>query len=140
MRYLLDTCVVSELLRPQPDGSVIDWLGRQDEASLYLSVLTLGELQKGVSRLAEGRKLRQIQQWVDDDLARRFTGRILAIDSATATRWGIVTGTAERSGRRLPVMDSLLAASALEAGMTLVTRNTADFESTAVPFFDPWTS
>lgn len=138
MRYLLDTCVVSELVSHVPARSVVDWLRAKQEDALLLSVLTLGELQKGVSKLADGAKRRRLQSWLDRDLRRRFAGRLMEVDGPVATRWGILCGVAERAGRKLPVIDSLLAATALESGLTLVTRNKTHFESTGVPILDPW--
>lgn len=138
MKYLLDTCVISELVRPAPQESVREWLRQQDEPSLFLSVLTLGELQKGVSKLADGTKRRRLQAWLDRELPLRFSGRLVAVDEAVALRWGAICGAAERTGRKLPVVDSLLAASALSAGLTLVTRNKSHFEATGVVIVDPW--
>lgn len=138
MKYLLDTCFISELVRPRPDAGVIDWLKAQDERNLHLSVVTMGEVQKGVCRLDDGKKRRHLQNWLDRELQRRFSGRILSVDLDTALRWGALSGSAENSGHRLPVLDALLAASALQHGMTLVTRNTSDFARVNVPLFNPW--
>lgn len=138
MRYLLDTCVISEVTKPRPASKVLTWLDTQDELALFLSVITFGELQKGVSKLPASRKRLQLQQWVDSDLTRRFTGRILGIDREVALRWGEMAGTAERRGQPLPVLDGLLAATAVGGGLTLVTRNTAPMQATGAPLFDPW--
>ena len=138
MRYLLDTCVVSEVTKKRPSKRVITWLEQQDEFSLFLSVITLGELQKGISKLPDGRKRRRLADWVERDLAGRFTGRVLNVDQEIATRWGDLSVAAERKGRRVPVLDGLLAATALTSGMVLATRNTRDVEPTGVAVFDPW--
>jgi toxin FitB len=137
VRYLLDTCVISEVTKKRPSAKVLTWLDAQEELTLFLSVITLGELQKGVSKLPVSRKRRRLQQWVEQDLTRRFTGRILAVDLEVAMRWGAITATAEQQGRPVPVLDGLLAATALVAGLTLVTRNTPHMQATGVPLFDP---
>lgn len=138
MRYLLDTCVISEITKPRPATRVLTWLDTQEELTLYLSVITFGELQKGISKLPASRKRQQLQQWVDRDLTRRFTGRILGVDCEVALRWGTMAGAAEQQGQPLPVLDGLLAATAVVGGLTLVTRNTAHVQATGVPLFDPW--
>ena len=138
MRYLLDTCVISEVTKPRPTARVLTWLDIQEELSLFLSVITFGELQKGISKLPASRKRRQLQQWVDRELTRRFTGRMLGIDREVALRWGAMAGAAEQRGQPLPVLNGLLAATALAGGLTLVTRNTAHMQATGVALFDPW--
>ena len=138
MHYLLDTCVLSEVIKPEPVPSVIEWLDSADESTLYLSVLTLGEIQKGISGLPDGRRKRQLQQWLDDDLSQRFSGRILPVCTRTAGDWGIIAGNAGRQGQAVPVIDGLLAATARQHDLTLVTRNTADFEMLGVNLMNPW--
>ena len=96
MRYLLDTCVISEMTKKRPSAKVLTWLDAQEELTLFLSVITLGELQKGVSKLPTSRKRGRLQQWVEQDLTRRFTGRILVVDLEVTMRWGAITATAER--------------------------------------------
>lgn len=138
MKYLVDTCVVSELTKKRPSARVVQWLKRQDEFSLFFSVITFGELHKGICRLPDSRKQRHLQDWVENDLAQRFTGRILNIDREVALKWGEISAEAEKIGRKIPVVDGLLAATALVSGLTLVTRNTQDVEAAGVPFLDPW--
>ena len=138
MRYLLDTCVLSEVIKKKPDNTVVDWLDKQEETTLYLSVITFGELQKGISKLSQSRRKKELQDWVDQNLAIRFAGRILDVGHQVAVRWGDLSGTAERAGRNVPVLDGLLAATALELGLTVVTRNGKHFEMTGVPWLDPW--
>ncbi|MGE3536607.1 MAG: type II toxin-antitoxin system VapC family toxin [Candidatus Tectimicrobiota bacterium] len=140
MRYLLDTCVISEPTKKRPVRQVLTWLDVQEELSLFLSVLTLGELQKGISTLPESSRRSQLQHWVAQALPRRFTGRLLPLDQEVASRWGMLTGEAERAGHPMPVLDGLLAATALVAGMTLVTRNTPHMAHTGAVVFDPWTA
>jgi predicted nucleic acid-binding protein len=138
LNYLLDTCLLSELLKSRPDGGVLEWVSRIDEDRLFVSVLSLGEIQKGIAKLAPGRRKRQIQTWLDQDLRRRFGERILAIDLDSALAWGRVCGASERKGRPLPVMDSLLAATAEVLNLTLVTRNESDFAAYPVHVLNPW--
>lgn len=139
MKYLLDTCLISELVKDKPDVGVLEWIEQQDEQALFLSVLTLGELQKGVSKLPDGRKKTQLLNWLDDDLQTRFTGRMLDVDATVATLWGRLQGEAERRGRRMPVIDSLLAATAHANKLAIVTRNGVDMAESGVEVINPWT-
>lgn len=138
MKYLLDTCLISELVKEKPDLGVLEWIEQQDEQALFLSVLTLGELQKGVSKLPDGRKKTQLLHWLDEDLQTRFTGRMLDIDTGVATLWGRMQGEAEQRGRRMPVIDSLLAATAQANKLAVVTRNGADMAGSGVEVINPW--
>jgi len=138
LKYLLDTCLISELVKEKPDLGVLEWIEQQDEQALFLSVLTLGELQKGVSKLPDGRKKTQLLHWLDDDLQTRFTGRMLDIDTSVATLWGKMQGEAEQRGRRMPVIDSLLAATAHANKLAVVTRNGADMAGSGVEIINPW--
>ena len=101
MRFLLDTCLVSELVKKEPNPKVVSWLDGRDEQSLFLSVLTIGELQKGVSKLPAGIKKEDLQVWIEHDLAERFEGRILELDMDTALTWGKLQGEAEQRGEKL---------------------------------------
>jgi predicted nucleic acid-binding protein len=136
--FLLDTSVVSELVKKAPHEGVVSWLNRQDEESLYLSVLTVGELEKGISKLRASTRRDRLRTWLTRDLAARFADRLLSIDVAVAVRWGALTGNAEKRGTPLPVIDSLIAATALEHGFSVVTRNVPDFQRCGVSCVDPW--
>ena len=138
MKYLLDTCLISELVKKEPNSAVVNWLDEQDEQTLFLSVLNLGELQKGISKLPDGTKKDELQAWVVLDLVERFTGRILDIDLETALCWGSLQGEAEQAGEKLPVMDSLIAATAAAHGLIVVTRNVRDMERCGVRVCNPW--
>ncbi len=138
MTWLLDTCIVSELVKPAPNASVLAWLEGCEEASLYLSVITLGELEKGIARLTDSRRRSRLRAWVHRDLAQRFEGRLLPIDAAVAVRWGKLAGESEARGQPLPVIDSLIAATGLAHDLTVVTRNVADFERSGAHCFNPW--
>lgn len=138
MSFLLDTSVLSELVRKMPHPGVVDWLSHQDEDSLFLSVLTLGELEKGVSKLRPSVRRDRLRSWLTGDLAARFAGRVLPIDALVASRWGTLSGEAEKRGTPLPVIDSLIAATALVHGFAVVTHNVEDFERCGVDWIDPW--
>lgn len=138
MAYLLDTCVLSELTKPRPDPGVVRWLEDAEESSLHLSVLTLGELEKGSARLAPSARRRRIEQWVRRDLAARFQGRVLDVDRRVAERWGALCGAAEARGEPLPVIDALIAATGEVHGLEVVTRNTADLERCGARCVNPW--
>lgn len=138
MAFLLDTCLLSEVWKPNPNAGVIDWLEESNEDELFLSVLSLGELRKGIDRLPHGKKRDRLAK--DYVLLRsRFSSRILAVTDVVAERWGTLSAEASRAGRHLHVIDGLLAATALVVGLSVVTRNVGDFEPTLVPVIDPWT-
>jgi toxin FitB len=138
MKYLLDTCVISELAKPKPNGDVLRWLRGRDEEALFLSVLTIGEIQKGIAKLADGRRRDTIQQWLDVDLRNRFSDRLLPIDEETAMTWGLLQGEAERRGSPIPTIDGLLAATAIANNLVLVTRNDHDIRQTGARTLNPW--
>jgi hypothetical protein len=138
MKYLLDTCVISELTRKQPSKAVLDWMSAQDEESCFLSSLTIGELKKGIERLPSSHKKTTLQAWLDQDLRKRFAGRILSIDIEASEQWGLTCAQTEKRGLSLPVVDGLIAATALAHGLIVVTRNTSDMEPSGVPLLNPW--
>lgn len=135
MSYLIDTNVLSELKRKQPDPQVVAWLQERPRQSLYLSVLTLGEIRKGLERVEDASRRQSLLDWLEVELPHYFVGRLLGIDAATADRWGRLMAEA---GRPLPAIDALLAATALRHDLTLVTRNTKDFAGLAVRLINPW--
>jgi predicted nucleic acid-binding protein len=136
--FLLDTNCVSELIRPRPDRRVMEWTDATNEASLYLSVLTLGEIRKGLAALPQGTRRTRLETWIEVDLKARFHGRILPVDDAVADRWGLLRAEAKRKGKPLPVIDGLLAATALHYNLTVVSRNVSDFARARVPVLNPW--
>jgi predicted nucleic acid-binding protein len=138
--YLLDTCVVSELVKARPDAKVVHWIDSVEEGKLFLSVLTLGELEKGIAKLHDVSWKAVLREWLEHDLAERFAGRVLPIDATVAVAWGKMQGNAERNGGKLPVIDSLLAATAELNGLTLATRNVVDFERCGARVLNPWES
>jgi toxin FitB len=140
MKYLLDTCVISELTRKQPAKTVVDWITAQDEEHCFLSSLTIGELKKGIDRLPLSYKKTTLQAWLDQDLRQRFAERILSVDIEVAEQWGLICARSEKQGRSLPVVDGLIAATALVHGLIVVTRNTSDMAPSGVPLLNPWDS
>jgi predicted nucleic acid-binding protein len=138
--FLLDTNVISELVKVKPEPKVTRWIENTDETLLYLSVLTLGEIRKGISFLPQSRRRVVLEAWLDHDLSLRFSDRILPVDKQVADRWGRIAGSAAAKKSSLPVIDGLFAATAQHHNLTLVTRNTRDIAATGVPAFDPWTA
>lgn len=138
MKYLLDTCVISELVTPHPNENVLKWLREREENDLFLSVLTIGEIQKGISRLPDSKKKKSLVKWVEDDLKKRFSGRVLDVTEDIAIQWGKILGESEKKGKKIPVIDCLIAASAIEENLTVVTRNIKDMEDTGARLLNPW--
>ena len=136
--FLLDTNVISELVKPKPDDRVRRWIEETDESILFLTVLTLGEIRKGVERLRSGRRRGRLESWLQVDLPSRFQDRILPIDAAIADRWGRISAIATAKGKPVPVIDGLLAATAIHHNLTLATRNSADVSGTGVTTLNPW--
>jgi hypothetical protein len=137
--FLLDTNVVSELMKARPNRRVAEWVNATAEDLLHLSVITIGEIRKGIDLLDESEPTRAaLQSWLDRDVRLRFAGRLLVFDDAVAERWGQLEATAKRRRVTLPTIDAQLAATALHHGLTFATRNTTDVASTGVPVFNPW--
>jgi toxin FitB len=136
--FLLDTNVISELMRPRPNHRVTTWVAATSEVLLHLSVITIGEIRKGIDLLDDNPRRAALQSWLDRDLRVRFAGRLLTFDDAVAERWGQLEALAKRKRVTLPTIDAQLAATALHHGLTFATRNTADIEPTGVPVFNPW--
>ncbi|MDD2947321.1 MAG: type II toxin-antitoxin system VapC family toxin [Rugosibacter sp.] len=135
MSYLLDTNVLSELRRKAPNAGVVAWFAPRPASTLFLSVLTLGELRKGVEGLADTDRRAALLDWLEAELPIFFTGRILPVDAQVADRWGRLVATASRP---LPAIDSLLAATAAHHGLSLVTRNVRDFADLGLEVINPW--
>jgi predicted nucleic acid-binding protein len=133
--YLLDTNVISELARPKPDKNVLEWFGQMPDDALYLSVLTLGEIRKGVERLSDAPRREKLRLWLEHDLREWFGPRILPIGPEVADRWGRLLAYV---GRPVPSIDSLLAATALHHELRLVSRNVKDFDYPGLEIINPW--
>jgi predicted nucleic acid-binding protein len=136
--FLLDTNCISEAVRVRPDPNVENWVRAAEQELLYLSVLTLGEIRKGLAGLAQGKRRTRLETWLEVELQFRFSGRILPIDVGVADRWGLLEADAKRKGKPLSTIDGLLAATAVHHNLTIVTRNVADFNGLSVPVLNPW--
>lgn len=137
MKYLLDTCVLSELWKPAPAVGVVEWLASAREEELRLSVLTLGEIQRGVSKLPHGKRAAHLAA-LFAELRERFAATTIPVTPEIALRWGALSAEAGKRGRPLHPVDGLLCATALENGLTIVTRNESDFAVTGAPLLNPW--
>jgi len=138
MTFLLDTCVISELVAKQPNLHVVQWIDSMDEDKLFLSAVTIGEIKRGIEKLADSTRKSALAEWLEGDLLLRFTDRILPIDTPVMLVWGQLTADLEKQGRRMLAIDSLIAATCLQARLDLVTRNEKDFAHSGVAVFNPW--
>jgi len=139
--FLIDTNVLSEYNRPGgPNPNVKRWLEMTDRRSQYVSILTLAEVQKGIELLSHGKRRTELEQWFRQDLEAWFSGRVLPIDRQVGDRWAALVANGHRTGRLLPAIDSLIAATALAHDLTMVTRNVADFSGIGVLTLNPWES
>ena len=135
MSYLIDTNVMSELVRSKPDAAVLDWFANTPDDALFLSALTLGEIRKGVEKLADTPRREKLRLWLEHDLRDWFGPRILPIGPDVADHWGRLLAQA---GRPVPAIDSLLAATAAHYGLSMVTRNEKDFAGFGLEVINPW--
>lgn len=137
MTYLLDTCALSEFTKPKPSASVDTWFAQLPDGADFVSVLTLGELEKGIAKLSASRRRASLEEWFAD-LRDRFRGRILLVDEPVALEWGRITARGELAGAPVPSIDALIAATAIVHGLAVVTRNSSDIARTGAPIIDPW--
>lgn len=138
MNYLLDTCILSEFTHRQPEKKVLTWLEQMDENQLFLSVVTIGEIQRGIERLPESHRKTDLLVWFSNDLIRRFAPRIVPLDTPTMLLWGSLVARMEQNGKPMSVMDSLIVATALQNNQTIATRNISDFIPCGVQVINPW--
>lgn len=138
--FLLTTNCISELVRPQPEPRVMEWMEAADETLLYLSVLTVGEIRKGLAGLPQGKRRTRLETWLEVELGARFAGRIVPIDVRIADRWGLISAEAKRRGSGISAMDGLLAATAIHLNLTVVSRDVRDFAAMRVQVVNPWLS
>lgn len=137
MSYLLDTCVISELVKPSPNQQVIDWLENMPDEQLFLSVISFGEIRKGINKLPKSKKKNQLESWLKS-LLEYYQDRILPISLEVAGNWGVMQAEADASGKSLASIDSLIAATAQTHQMHIVTRNVSDFNQASVTVINPW--
>jgi len=138
LSYLLDTNVISELVKPRPDASVVSWLSEVDEDRVFLSVMVLAEIRRGVELMPAGGRRDRLADWLEDELPARFAGRVLAIDQRVADAWGAVMAQAQKAGVPLSTANGFFAATAEVHRLTLVTSNTRDFQRAGVSLVNPW--
>jgi toxin FitB len=138
MKALLDTCVISELISKKPNPKVVEFVDSLDAEDVYLSVITIGEIVKGIERLPSSKRRSELQAWLNDDLLVRFEGNVVPLDIDIMAAWGRITARLESAGKTMPAIDSLIAATILDRKMTLVTRNVSDFEGTNAEIVNPW--
>lgn len=137
MKFLLDTCVLSELVKTQPEPSVLAWINARKEAELHVAAMTLAELQRGVARLPASRRKNELADWLDK-LRVGFAGRVYSFTSETAAYWGEMCARVEAGGRSMAAFDSIIAATAIEHGLALATRNERDFAMAPLVLINPW--
>jgi toxin FitB len=136
--FLLDTNIPSELIRSRPDPNVQGWVFSQDEDALFLSAITIGELRRGFILLPPGPRRTQLENWLETVLVPRFHGRMLPVTYSIADRWGELDGQCQQRGTPLNMADGLIAATAFEHGLTVVTRNVKDFVGLGIALLNPW--
>ncbi|WP_341751269.1 MULTISPECIES: type II toxin-antitoxin system VapC family toxin [unclassified Candidatus Tisiphia] len=135
MSYLIDTNVISELIKVKQNTRVVEWFNAVQNRDLYLSVLTIGEIRKGIGKITDIKRREKVCIWLDQDLTSWFAGRILPIDQQVANKWGVIQA---QLGRTLPAVDSLIAATALHFDLILVTRNVKDFSYLGLEIINPF--
>jgi predicted nucleic acid-binding protein len=138
MKYLLDTCVISELISKHPNPKVVDFVDSLESDEVFLSVITIGEITKGVEKLPKSKRKLELHSWLKENLLVRFDGRIIPLDTEVLMEWGILIARLESTGITLPAIDSLIAATTLTHKLTLVTRNVDDFSETGIEIVNPW--
>ena len=138
MNYLLDTCLISELSKSKPDKKVVDWVLSENETGFYVSVLTFGELHKGIEKLPESKKKEELRIWIEGELKDRFQNRIIGIDMRVSILWGKIQCVAEKKGKPMPAIDSLIAATGIAHDLIVVTRSVSDMEQSGVRLLNPW--
>ena len=137
-RYLLDTCVISEFVKPKQEERVVTWLNSIDPESAYLCAVTIGEIQHGISLRPPSNRRTELEIWLHDTLPKQFAGRVLPLDADIFVTWGRITAEQKQKGQPMSIMDSLIAATSLLHRMVLVTRNVADFKAEALRILNPW--
>ena len=138
MKFLLDTNVIAEWVKPRPEPSVVSWLADLDEDRVFLSVASLAEIRRGVEAMPAGRRRARLATWLAEELPARFEGRVLEVDRRVAIGWGVVMVLSQKAGITMGTMDAFFAATAQAHGLTLVTRDFGDFKAAGIELFNPW--
>ena len=138
MKYLLDTCTISELIKKNPSRKVTTWVSKTQESRLFISVLTFGEIHKGIEKLPESKKKEKLHNWVNFELTERFENRIINFDLQVAITWGKIQAISEATGKGMPTIDGQIAATGIFHDLVVVTRNTSDMEISGVSLLNPW--
>ena len=141
MKYLLDTNIISEFISKKPNQKVLNYVNSLDENSVYLSVITVGEIRFGIEKLDvenQKKKIDMLSKWLNNDLMQRFEGRILDIDKDIMLKWGEINAQLQKIGKPMPIMDSLIASSCLAKEFVLITRNEKDFYSFEIEMVNPF--
>jgi predicted nucleic acid-binding protein len=139
MKFLVDTNVVSEWVKLRPDSGVVDWMTEVDEDRVFISVISMAELRRGIERMPDGNRRSRLDEWLREELPQRFERRVLLVDHAVAEAWGRIVARCEMAGRPISTMDGFIAATAEVHDMALVTRNVSDFEFSVREVVNPWT-
>jgi len=137
MKYLLDTCVLSELVKPDPNAAVVAWLGQRAASDLYTAAMVIAELKRGIAKLSASRRKQELSDWLAK-LQVAFDSRVVPFTVQTAEHWAEMCARAESVGRTIAAYDSIIAACAVENGLVLVTRNVQDFAFAPVMTINPW--
>lgn len=137
MKYLLDTCTISEFSKPYPDKGVVDWFKNISPERLFLTSITVGEIRKGLAKLPNSKRKVRISEWINT-LLEQYANRIIPIDLSVAENWGEHQGISEKDGKPIPTVDGLIASTARVHNLVLVTRNEVDFENCNVSILNPW--
>jgi len=138
MKYLLDTCVISELVTKTPNPHVVGFVDSLEPENVFLSVITIGEIMKGIEKLPSSKRKQELHTWLQEDLLVRFDSKIFPLDTDVLLEWGKLTARAEAAGKPMPAIDSLLTATVLTHELTLITRNVSDFATAGVEIVNPW--
>lgn len=138
MKCLLDTCVISELVAKTPNPHVVGFVDSLEPDDVFLSVITIGEIMKGIEKLPNSKRKQDLHAWLQEDLLVRFDGRIFPLDTDVLLEWGKLSARVEAAGKPMPAIDSLLAATVLAYELTLITRNVSDFEAASIEIVNPW--
>ncbi len=138
MKYLLDTNIISELISTSPNQKAINFVRGLNEEDLYLSVITIGEIQAGIEKLVKSKKKKQLSQWLENDLLHRFKNRIVTIDIEIMLQWGVINSKLRSIGKPLPILDSIIGATAQSKDFILLTRNKKDFQKLDIEIINPF--